>query len=139
MLENKFSLLFVSKSSSFDLTLAIMIYNKKGSKYIISITRSESLTQKMFFRFSSDRRISKLGISRPLLSRSCMTRVWPMRAPNITKLSSRSFQHKFKRESRGLEIPIFKYVVRIMWTRLNLWWYQSCHRMNKNKYFPDIF
>ena len=49
--------------------------------------------------------IWKIGIPRPLLLRS--TRIWPMRASDITKVTNESFKNKFnrERESRGLGIP----------------------------------
>jgi hypothetical protein len=51
---------------------------------------------------------SKIGISRPGDSRSRVTRVWLITAPEITILTNKILRNAFKREreSPGLEIPI---------------------------------
>ena len=49
-----------------------------------------------------------IGITRPLSSRSSLTRFWPMSAPDFTFLTDKSFEKKFnhERELRGLVNPI---------------------------------
>jgi hypothetical protein len=55
---------------------------------------------------SKSMNIPKIGISRPLLSRSFLTRVSPMRATDITKITNNSFENKFKREREGRGLGI---------------------------------
>jgi hypothetical protein len=62
------------------------------------------------------------------VSRSRLTRVWPMKAPDITTFTNKSFEYKLKREhkTRCLEILILD----IPYAAYGMLWHTVC--LNNN-------